>query len=189
MQKNILGQLRGVFGVKSTPLIGVDISSTAVKLVELAGTRERPELARYTIEPLPRDAVTDGNIANMEAVGAALERALRKLGSRTKSAAAALPTSMVITKRLTLPATEREDEMELAVEGEANQYIPFALDEVNLDYAVIGNVANDDTQVEIMIAAARREKVEDRVAALESAGLKPTVLDVEAMAEIGRAHV
>jgi hypothetical protein len=75
MQKNILGQLRGVFGAKSTPLIGVDISSTSVKLVELAGTRERPELSRYTIEPLPRDAVTDGNIANLEAVGAALERA------------------------------------------------------------------------------------------------------------------
>ena len=185
MQKNFFGQLRGVFGTKSTPLIGVDISSTAVKLVELGGTKTRPELSRYAIEPLPRDAVTDGNIANLEAVGAALERALRKLGSRTKAAAAALPTSMVITKRLTLPATEREEDMELAVESEANQYIPFALDEVNLDYAMIGAVANDDTQVEVMIAAARREKVEDRVAALESAGLKPAVIDVEAMAVMG----
>jgi type IV pilus assembly protein PilM len=182
MQKNFLGQLRGVFGAKSTPLIGVDISSTAVKLVELTGTKARPELSRYAIEPLPRDAVADGNIANLDAVSAALERALRKLGSRTKTAAAALPTSMVITKRLTLPATDRDDDLEMAVEGEANQYIPFALDEVNLDYYVIGPVANDDTQVEVMIAAARREKVEDRVAALESAGLKPTVMDVEAMA-------
>ncbi len=182
MQKNFLGQLRGVFGAKSTPLIGIDISSTAVKLVELMGTKAKPELNRYAIEPLPRDAVADGNIANLEAVGAALERALRKLGSRTKNAAVALPTSMVITKRLTLPATERDEDLELAVEGEANQYIPFALDEVNLDYCVIGPVANDDTQIEVMIAAARREKVEDRVAALESAGLKPTVMDVEAMA-------
>jgi type IV pilus assembly protein PilM len=182
MQKNFLGQLRGVFGAKSTPLIGVDISSTAVKLVELTGTRARPELSRYAIEPLPREAVTDGNIVNLEAVSAALERALRKLGSRTKAAAAALPTSMVITKRLTLPATDRDDDLEMAVEGEANQYIPFALDEVNLDYYVIGPVANDDTQIEVMIAAARREKVEDRVAALESAGLKPKVMDVEAMA-------
>jgi type IV pilus assembly protein PilM len=182
MQKNFLGQLRGVFGAKSTPLIGVDISSTAVKLVELTGTKARPELSRYAIEPLPRDAVADGNIANLDAVSAALERALRKLGSRTKTAAAALPTSMVITKRLTLPATDRDDDLEMAVEGEANQYIPFALDEVNLDYYVIGPVANDETQIEVMIAAARREKVEDRVAALESAGLKPKVMDVEAMA-------
>ena len=182
MQKNFLGQLRGVFGAKSTPLIGIDISSTAVKLVELTGTKANPELSRYAIEPLPREAVADGNIANLEAVSAALERALRKLGSRTKNAAVALPTSMVITKRLTLPATERDEDLELAVEGEANQYIPFALDEVNLDYCVIGPVANDDTQIEVMIAAARREKVEDRVAALESAGLKPTVMDVEAMA-------
>jgi type IV pilus assembly protein PilM len=185
MQKDILGQLRGVFGSKSTPLIGVDISSTAVKLVELSGNRDKPELVRYTIEPLPREAVTDGNIANVEAVGATIERALRKLSSRTKSVAAALPTSMVITKKITLPATEREDDLEMAVEGEANQYIPFALDEVNLDFAVIGEVANDPTQVEVLIAAARREKVEDRVAALESAGLKAVVMDVEAMSVLG----
>ena len=182
MQKDILAQLRGAFGAKSTPLIGVDISSTSVKLVELAGTRQKPELSRYTIEPLPRDAVADGNVANVEAVGAVLERALRKLGTRTKGAAAALPTSMVITKKITLPAMAREEDLELAVEGEANQYIPFALDEVNLDFAVIGPVANDDSQVEVMIAAARREKVEERVAAIESAGLKAQVVDVEAMA-------
>jgi type IV pilus assembly protein PilM len=182
MQKDFLGSLRGAFGAKSTPLIGVDISSTAVKLVELAGSQEKPELARYAIEPLPRDAITDGNVANMETVGAAIERAVRKLGSRTKGAAAALPTSMVITKKITLPATEREDDLEAAVEGEANQYIPFALDEVNLDFSIIGPVANDPTQVEVMIAAARREKVEDRVAAIESAGLKAVVMDVEALA-------
>jgi type IV pilus assembly protein PilM len=182
MQKDFLGSLRGVFGAKSTPLIGVDISSTSVKMVELSGSQEKPELVRYTIEPLPRDAITDGNVANMETVGAAIERAVRKLGSRTKGAAVALPTSMVITKKITLPATDREDDLELAVEGEANQYIPFALDEVNLDFAVIGPLAGDPTQVEVMIAAARREKVEDRVAAVETAGLKAVVMDVEAMA-------
>jgi type IV pilus assembly protein PilM len=185
MQKDFLGSIRGAFGAKSTPIIGVDISSTAVKMVELSGTSEKPELTRYSIEPLPRDAMSDGNVANMETVGAAIERAVRKLGSRTKGAAVALPTSMVITKKITLPATDREEDLELAVEGEANQYIPFALDEVNLDFAVIGPVANDPTQVEVMIAAARREKVEDRVAAIESAGLKASVMDVEAMAVMG----
>jgi type IV pilus assembly protein PilM len=185
MQKDFLGSLRGAFGAKSTPLIGIDISSTAVKMVELAGSVEKPELTRYTIEPLPRDAVADGNIANLETVGSAIERALRKLGSRTKSASVALPTSMVITKKINLPATDREEDLELAVEGEANQYIPFALDEVNLDFSVIGPLQGDPTQVEVMIAAARKEKVEDRVAAIESAGLKAHVVDVEAMAVMG----
>jgi type IV pilus assembly protein PilM len=185
MQKDFLGSIRGAFGAKSTPVIGVDISSTAVKMVELSGNSDKPELTRYTIEPLPRDAMTDGNVANMESVGAAIERAARKLGSRTKGAAIALPTSMVITKKITLPATDREEDLELAVEGEANQYIPFALDEVNLDFAVIGPVTSDPTQVEVMIAAARREKVEDRVAAIETAGLKAIVMDVEAMAVMG----
>ncbi len=185
MRKDFLGQLGGLFGSKSTPLIGVDISTTSVKMVELAGTRDKPELLRYAIESLPKDSISDGNIANMEAVVAAVERAFRKLGSRTKSAATALPTSMVITKRIALPAAAREDDLEPAVESEANQYIPFALDEVNLDFCVVGPVPNDPSQADILIAAARKEKIEDRVEALESAGLKAIVVDVEALAVMG----
>jgi len=182
MRKDFFGQLGGLFGARATPLVGVDISTTSVKMVELGGTRDKPELARYAIETLPKDSVSDGNLANVEAVSAAVERAYRKLGSRTRAAATALPTSMVITKRIALPAAEREDDLESAVESEANQYIPFALDEVNLDFCVVGPVANDPSQVDILIAAARREKVDDRVEALESGGLKATIVDVEALA-------
>lgn len=182
MRKDFFGQLGGLFGAKATPLIGVDISTTSVKMVELGGTREKPELLRYAIEALPKDSVADGNLTNVEAVAGVVERSYRKLGSRTKAAATALPTSMVITKRITLPAAPREDDLEPAVESEANQYIPFALDEVNLDFCVVGPVPNDPTQVDILIAAARKEKVDDRVEALESGGLKAAVVDVEALA-------
>jgi type IV pilus assembly protein PilM len=188
MRKDFLGQLGNWFGSKSTPMIGVDISTTSVKMVELGGSRDKPELLRYAIETLPRDSIADGNIANMESVAATVEKAFRRLGSRTKSVATALPTSMVITKRIALPAAKREDDLEPAVESEANQYIPFSLDEVNLDYCVIGPVANDPTQADILIAAARKEKIDDRVEALESAGLKPVVVDVEALAVLGACN-
>lgn len=167
---------------KAPPLIGVDISTSAVKIVELSESGKHLTLERYVIEPLPKDAITDGNIVNLEAVGDAVKRAWRVLGTRIKNAAVALPAASVITKKITVPAGQTESELELQVETEANQYIPFALDEVNLDFQVVGVSPATPDEVEILIAASRKEKVEDRVAALEAAGLKTLVVDVESFA-------
>ncbi|MCB1958397.1 MAG: type IV pilus assembly protein PilM, partial [Rhodocyclaceae bacterium] len=169
---------------KVRPLIGVDISSSSVKMVELSGDgKSGYQVERYAIEPLPREAVADGNIANLEAVAESLRRCLRRMASNTKLVAMALPASSVITKRIVLPGGLREQEMELQVESEANQYIPFALEEVNLDFQVLGQIG-DTEDVDVMIAASRKEKVEDRVAAAESAGLKAQVVDVESFAAL-----
>ena len=152
-------------------------------MVELSGSeKDGYRVERFSIEPLPRDAVTDGNIANLEAVAESVKRALRRMGSGVKQVAVALPASAVITKKIILPAGLREQEMEMQVESEANQYIPFALDEVNLDFQVIGPSPASPEDVEVLIAASRKEKVEDRVAAVESAGLKALVMDVESFA-------
>jgi type IV pilus assembly protein PilM len=94
----------------------------------------------------------------------------------------ALPSSAVITKRIALPANLNEEELEVQVESEANQYIPFALDEVSLDFQVLGPVLNSPEEVEVLIAASRKEKVEDRLAVVQEAGLKPVVVDVESYA-------
>jgi type IV pilus assembly protein PilM len=175
--------IQALLGGRSKALIGLDISSSSVKLVELAeaGTNQF-RLERYAIEPLPRDAVTDGNIASLEAVAESIRRAWKRLGSSTKQVAIALPAAAVITKKITLPAGLRELEMEIQVESEANQYIPFAIEEVNLDYQVLGPAATGADEVEVLIAASRKEKVEDRVAAVEAAGLKAIVMDVESFA-------
>ena len=168
------------FKTKSPSLIGVDIASTSLKLVELTETGKGTyRLERYAIEPLPRETVTDGNITNLDQVSDALKRAWKRLGSRNRLIAMALPAAMVITKKIIVPAGQSEEELELAVEVEANEYIPFALDEVNLDFQVIGPAPNNTDEVEILIAASRKEKVEDRVAIAETAGLKPAVMDVE----------
>jgi type IV pilus assembly protein PilM len=175
--------LSDFFQRKSPSLIGVDIASTSLKLVELAETGKGTyRLERYSIEPLPRDTVTDGNIANLDLVSDALKRAWKRMGSRNRLVAMALPAAMVITKKIIVPSGQKEEELELAVEAEANQYIPFALDEVNLDFQVLGAAPNNPDEVEILIAASRKEKVEDRMAIAEAAGLKPVVMDVESYA-------
>ncbi|HRQ55782.1 MAG TPA: pilus assembly protein PilM [Azoarcus taiwanensis] len=172
-----------LFRPRSRQLAGLDISSSSVKLVELSGAdREGCRIERYAVEPLARDAVVDGNIANLDAVADAIKRAVRRMGSGVKNVAVALPASAVITKRIMLPADLREQEMEFQVESEASQYIPFAIDEVNLDFQVVGPSPADPDDVEVLIAASRKEKVEDRVAAAEAAGLKAVVMDVESFA-------
>jgi type IV pilus assembly protein PilM len=151
--------------------------------VELADAgKGSHRVERYAIEPLPKDSVIDGNIANLEAVAETVRRAWKKLGTRTKHVAMALPTAAVITKKIICPAGLREDDLELQVESEANQYIPFALEEVNLDFQVIGPAPTSPDEVEVLIAASRKEKVEDRVAVAEAAGLKAVCMDVESYA-------
>lgn len=166
---------------KTPPLIGVDISSSSVKMVELSEASKKGGyiVERYAIEPLPKDAVSDGNINNLDAVAESLQRAWKRLGSRIKNVSLALPAAAVITKKILLPAGMREEDLEYQVESEANQYIPFALEEVNLDFQVIGPVPNNPEEIEVLLAASRKGNVEDRVAAAQAAGLRALVVDVE----------
>jgi type IV pilus assembly protein PilM len=170
---------------KARSLLGMDISSTAVKLVELTATgKDGYRVERYAIEVLPKDAVSDGNIANLEGVAESVRRAWRRLGTSTRNVAMALPTSAVITKKIIVPAGLRDEELEGLVESEANQYIPFAIEEVNLDYQVLGPAPASPDELEVLIAASKKERVEDRVAVADAAGLKAVVLDVESLAAL-----
>jgi type IV pilus assembly protein PilM len=172
-----------LFGQTNPPLIGIDISTSGVRLVELADAgKGELRLERYASEPLPRGTVVDGNIENIEAVSEAVLRVWKKSGSKVKQVALGMPPAAVITKKIILPAGLAEDQLEVQVESEASQYIPFALDEVSLDFDVIGQAPNSPEDMEVMLAAARREKVEDRVAILEAAGLTATVMDIESYA-------
>jgi type IV pilus assembly protein PilM len=173
-----------LFQTKTPPLIGVDIGSSSIKIVELSTMPKNAGyvVERYAIESLPKDAVSDGNINNLDAVSETLRRGLKKLGSRIKNVSLALPQGAVIAKKIRLPSGLRDEEMEFQVESEANQYIPFALEEVNLDFQVLGEVEGNAEEVEVLLAASRKGNVEDRVAAAEAAGVKPVVMDVETYA-------
>ena len=175
--------IKTLLGQGNPPLVGIDISTSSVRLVELAlGVKDEIRLERYAAEPLPRGAVVDGNIENMDQVVEAVRRVWKKSGSRAKHVALGMPPASVITKKIILPAGLSEDQLEVQVESEASQYIPFALDEVSLDFDVIGPAANSPEDIEVMLAASRREKVEDRVAIAEASGLKASVMDIESYA-------
>ncbi len=175
--------LASLLGSKSPPLVGLDISTSGVRLVELAEAGKAGfRLERYASEPLPRGAVVDGNIENIDQVSEAVRRVWKKSGTRIKHVAMGMPPASVITKKIILPAGLNEDQLEMQVESEASQYIPFALDEVSLDFDVIGPAPNSPDDMDVMLAAARREKVEDRIAIAEAAGLKALVMDIESYA-------
>jgi type IV pilus assembly protein PilM len=154
-----------------------------VKLVELGRDASGQFiLERYAMEPLETGWITDGNIEKFDEVAEAVRRVVKKSGTRIKNVAMALPPSAVITKKIILPGGMSEKELEVQVESEANQYIPFSLDEVSLDFCVIGPSAASSGDVDVLIAASRKDKVQDRQGIAEAAGLNPVILDVESYA-------
>jgi type IV pilus assembly protein PilM len=177
-----LSLLESLWNRQPAAMIGLDISSSSVKLVELNQDKSgKLVLERCAIVPFERGWIVDGNIEKFEEVVSAVQKVLKKSGTKTKNVAMALPPSAVITKKIVLSGDLSDQELELQVEVEANQYIPFPLEEVSLDYCLVGPsaVAGD---VEILIAASRREKVQDISGLAEAVGLKPVVLDVESYA-------
>ena len=178
-----MGFLDSLLGRKHPQMIGLDISSSGVKLVELSqSTAGEPVLERLASEPFEKGWIVDGQIEKFDEVADAVRRVVSRSGTRTRQVVMAMPQSAVITKKIVLPAGLREDEMEMQVESEAHQYIPFSLDEVSLDFCVIGPNANSGGDVDVLIAASRKDRVQDRQGLAEAAGLTPVVLDIESHA-------
>lgn len=172
----------GIFSGTNPILLGLDISSTAVKLLELSKSGGRFRVESYAVEALPPNSVVEKNIADVEAVGESIRRAVKRSGTRTRQAAVAVAGSSVITKVISMSASLKDDEMESQIELEADQYIPYPLEEVNLDFEVLGSSDNNPETVDVLLAASRSENVDMRVAALEIGGLTAKIVDVEAYA-------
>tara|TARA_Y100000589_G_scaffold63147_1_gene54404 strand:+ start:4017 stop:5081 length:1065 start_codon:yes stop_codon:yes gene_type:complete len=172
----------GLFGKKSSAVLGVDISSSAVKLLELSKQGSRYKVESYAVEPLPPNAVIEKNITDVEAVGEVLKRVASKSRTSVKQAAVAVSGSAVITKVIQMDGGLNEFEMEDQIALEADQYIPYPLDEVAIDFEVQGPSETNPDQVDVLLAACRKENVDIREDALEIAGLTAKIVDVEAYA-------
>ncbi len=163
-------------------LLGLDISSTAVKLVELSRKGNAYRIESYAVEPLPAGAVVEKTIVNIEAIAESIRRAVKRSRTRAKMAAVAVAGSAVITKIISMPATLNDDDMASQIEYEAPQYIPYPLKEVSLDFQVVGPTRKSPDMVDVVLAASRSEHVDMRVAAVEMGGLTAKIVDVEAYA-------
>ena len=172
----------GLFSSKSELLLGMDISSTSVKLLELTSTGSGYRVESYAVEPLPPNAVVEKNIGDVEGVGDAIKRLLTRSKASSRRAAVAVAGSAVITKTIEMDAALSDEEMENQITVEADQYIPYPLDEVAIDFEVQGLSERNPDQVDVLLAACRKENVEMREAALELGGLKPMIVDIEAHA-------
>ncbi|KIA79071.1 pilus assembly protein PilM [Chromobacterium amazonense] len=171
----------GLGKAHNSPRLGLDISNTAIKLVELSRNGRNCQVERYVIEPLPKEAVNDGNLVEVEGIAETIRRAWRRLDSPVRNVAIAIPTPMAIYKKILVPVSQIDD-MDEIIENEAHQIIPFPLEEVNLDHQVLGPSPSSIDDMEVLLCAARKEKVEERVAVVEMAGLRPQVVDVESFA-------
>jgi len=175
--------LGSLFSRQPAPMLGLDVSTSGVKLVELGRNKAGNLVLEHCASvPLEHGWITDGNIDKFDEVADAIRRLVKKSGTKAKNVAMALPLSAVITKKIILPGGLSDQELELQVETEANQYIPFPLDEVSLDFCLIGPSATSAGDVEVLIAASRREKVQDIQGLAEAVGLKPVIVDVESYA-------
>jgi type IV pilus assembly protein PilM len=175
--------LFGLFGKrKPTPVVGLDISSTTVKLLELSHSGDRYRVESYAVASLPVDAVIEKNVNDVDGVANAIRSVVAQSRTKVKAVAVAVAGSSVITKMIDMPEGLSEDDMETQLTLEADQYIPYPLEEVAIDFEVQGPSPEQSGQVEVLLAACRRETIEARVEAVEAADMVPKIMDVEAYA-------
>jgi type IV pilus assembly protein PilM len=170
------------FNQKQNAVLGLDISTAAVKLLEISKIGARYRVESYAVAPLPQEAFVDKNIANVDVVAEAVKSAVKQSGTKLKQACVAVSGSTVMTKVITVPASLTEMEIEDQVMDEATQYVPYALDEVSLDFEIQQTNDNNPDLLDVLLVASRKENVNDRVEVLSKAGLKAKIVDVEAFA-------
>jgi type IV pilus assembly protein PilM len=171
-----------LFTRKRPALVGIDISSSAVKVLELSKEGEHYRVERYAVEPLPQNAVVEHAITEVEQVADAVDRAVKRSSTRLRHAAVAVPAANVITKIIKMPANLTDQERQTQIEMEADHYIPYPLDEVNVDYQVLEAQESSAAEVDVIMAACRKEVVDDYLAVIQGRGLTPTVVDIETYA-------
>lgn len=161
-------------------LLGIDISSSAVKLIELKQKKgNHYQIESYSVVPLPEGASEEDSIALVEPVAECIKKAVKDSRTKLKNCALAVPASGVINKIITIPADVPEMEHEIHVRLEAEQYIPYPIEEVHIDFEVQGPAPHAQGMLEVKLVATRQENVDLRVSAAEMAGLKVDIVDIE----------
>ena len=173
-------QIPSLFTKKSKPVLGVDIGSSAVKVLLLEGSVEKPVLKAFGYAALNKGDVSNGVISKTEAVTQAVQRAIDTARIKVKACAIAMPSQAVIMRTLSYPPGLNDRDLEQYVETDAASQLPFPLEEVRLDYCKTGKLlANEDE--EVLLVATKRDTSDVRLMVMEHAGLAPAVLDVESL--------
>ena len=170
-----------LFGSQNKDIIGVDIGSSSVKLVQLRESKGVYHLASIGIAPLPPDAIVDGAIMDSSSVVGVIDDLVKSLKLKSKNVATSISGHSVIIRKIKLPIMT-EEEMEASIQWEAEQYIPFEISEVNLDFQILGPDSADPSQMNVILVAAKKDFVNDYIAVFSECGLTPIVLDIDCFA-------
>jgi type IV pilus assembly protein PilM len=171
-----------VFGLgKSKAVVGLDIGSSAVKAVELKPAGKGFKVAAFASEPVPPDSIVDGAIIDGSAVADAIRRVFTNKAFKSKDVAASLSGNAVIVKKISLPVMT-EAELAESIYWEAEQYIPFDVQDVNLDYQILDSGGDGKQAMDVLLVAAKKEKIADYTGVIAQAGRNPVVVDVDAFA-------
>ncbi|CAH9014412.1 pilus assembly protein PilM [Candidatus Nitrosacidococcus sp. I8] len=176
---SLKNKISGFFPKKIPPLLGIDISSSAIKLIELAQGSSGLYVKHYSIEPLPPNTIIDNNIEDVNKLSKALKDIIQQLGTRTKKVATAIPSSHVFNKIVPIPIDLSGSELEAYIETEVEQHVPYLREEINFDFEVLGTSESDPDYMDTLLVACRSEYINTRITALKNAHLIPTVIDVD----------
>lgn len=168
-----------LFGPKN--LIGLDIGTSSIKLVELEENKGSYKLTNFGIAKLPKETIVNGVIINGEPIINSIKTLISNLRISNKSASISVSGHPVIIKKITLPVTS-EEQLEPVIESESEQYIPFDLDEVNIDFQILGINEEQPDQMDVMLVAAKKQMIEEYSDVISAAGLKPVVADIDVFA-------
>ncbi|OMH28054.1 type IV pilus assembly protein PilM [Motiliproteus sp. MSK22-1] len=174
--------MTNLFKTKSKPLLGVDIGSSFVKVLGLSQLSKGYKIDSYAVVHLPEGAVIDNNVQEVPIVAEALKKGVRISGSRNKMAITSVPASVVIVKDLEFSRSFTEDELEEQIKVEADQFIPYPLDEVAIDFQIRGQSATDPEINDVLLVACRQDSVQSREDSVNGAGLQCDVIDIDTYA-------
>jgi len=169
----------GLFGSKE--IVGLDIGSSSVKMAHVKAVGAENRLRKFGVFPLPADAIVDGAIMDHGAVVEGIKTALRELKVHEKEVALSLSGHSVIIKKVQLPTTTAE-ELEESIQWEVEQYIPFDIKDVKIDFQVIGPLADDPSKMDVLLVAAKTDLINDYMSVVKDAGLVPRIVDIDSLA-------
>jgi type IV pilus assembly protein PilM len=160
----------------------LDITTSSIKLIELTTAGGQYRVEAYAAEPTPANSMNEKTLVDPQAVGEAIRRAVKRSGATSAEVAIAISGDAAITKVIQMPRGMRDSDLEAQVEMQADQYIPFPMDEVSYDFEVLGPSEKDNDSIDVLLVASRTDNVEQRRAAVAAAGLNARIVDVEAFA-------
>jgi len=171
-----------VFGAKKKKdVIGIDIGSSAIKMVQLREAKGVYHLVNLGMAPLASEAIVDNAVMDSGTVVGTLRNLVESHKVKTKNVSTSISGHSVIIRKITLPIMT-EEELESSIQWEAEQYIPFEINEVDLDFQILGENPKDPSQMEVLLVAAKKDFVSDYVTVFKEAGLTPVVMDVDCFA-------